>query len=262
VPAFEASFASWPPPNTQATTFYVGDGGTLSNAAPTGASGSDAYTYDPGAYPATLKAKTTSSGGIDAFVNAPSFDWKPLPKGKALSYLTAPLASDTVMLGTGSVDLWVRTKAPDFDVEVTISEVRPDGNETYVQSGWLRASARKLDTAASTALAPVPTFTKADRARVPAGRPTLLQVPLYPFGHDFHAGSRVRIVVQPPGGNRPAWAFDAVRYATPPTVDVLHTRATPSKVVLPVLPDVAVPGAPAGACDSLRGQACRPYSAP
>ena len=33
----------------------------------------------------------------------------------------------------------------DADVEVNLSEVRPDGQEMYVQSGWLRASHRALD---------------------------------------------------------------------------------------------------------------------
>ena len=87
-----------------------------------------------------------------------------------------------------------------------------------------------------------------------------MRVPIFPFGHEFAAGSRVRIVVQPPGGNRPAWAFDAVTYKTAPTVEILRTKADASNVVLPVVPGVAQPE-PAGACDSLRGQPCRPYSA-
>ena len=70
--------------------------------------------------------------------------------------MSEPLAADTVMLGTGSVDVWLQSTAPDVDLEVTISEVRPDGKETYVQSGWLRASYRKLDAAKSTDLHPVP----------------------------------------------------------------------------------------------------------
>lgn len=49
---------------------------------------------------------------------------------------------------------------------MTLSEVRPDGKETYVQSGWLRASHRKLNDAA---LLPVgfPGGTT-----IPAGSPT------------------------------------------------------------------------------------------
>ena len=39
---------------------------------------------------------------------------------------------------------WITSTTPDTDIEVTITEVRPDGNEVYVQSGWLRASHRAL----------------------------------------------------------------------------------------------------------------------
>jgi uncharacterized protein len=134
--------------------------------------------------------------------------------------------------------------------------VRPDGHETYVQSGWLRASQRALDAGASTPLLPVQTHTQADVAPLPKGTPTRLRVPLYPFGHAFRSGSRIRIVVQPPGGNRPAWAFDAIE--RPSTVTILHSKAHPSKVVLPVVGGVDVStGLPE--CNSLRGQPCRNY---
>ena len=82
----------------------------------------------------------------------------------------------------------------------------------------------------------------------------------FPFGHEFAAGSRVRIVVQPPGGNRPSWAFDTVSYKSTPMVEIVRTKSDASNVVLPVIPGVAQPE-PAYACDSLRGQPCRPYSA-
>ena len=39
---------------------------------------------------------------------APSYNWKPVPAGKALAYVTAPLTDNTVLAGTGSVDLWLR----------------------------------------------------------------------------------------------------------------------------------------------------------
>lgn len=83
-------------------------------------------------------------------------------------------------------------------------------------------------------------------------------MPLYPFGHVFHAGSQIRIVVQPPGGNRPAWAFDALRPTPPPTVTVERSVARPSKVVLPLVSGVSVTGG-LPACGTLRGQPCRAY---
>ena len=60
------------------------------------------------------------------------------------------------MAGTGSVDLWISSSAADSDVQVTLTEVRPDGTERYVQNGWLRLSHRKLDPARSTDAQPVP----------------------------------------------------------------------------------------------------------
>jgi predicted acyl esterase len=197
--------------------------------------------------------KNTSKDDDDI---TPQYRWEPVPAGKALGYVTEPLAADTVLAGTGSVDLWVRTTKQDVDLEVTISEVRPDGNETYVQSGWLRGSQRALDVQESTDLLPVQTHARADVAPLSATKAQLMRVPLYPFAHAFRAGSRIRIVVQPPGGNRPSWAFAAL--AGPRTVTVSHSEAQPSKVVLPVVSGVDV-STPLPACGTLRGQPCRAY---
>jgi predicted acyl esterase len=125
-----------------------------------------------------------------------------------------------------------------------------------VQSGWLRASQRALDTEQSTALLPVQTHTKADVEPLPTDDAALVRVPLYPFAHAFRAGSRIRIVVQPPGGNRPAWAFAAL--AGTRTVTISRTEAQPSKVVLPVVSGIDV-STPLPACGTLRGQPCRTY---
>ena len=74
-----------------------------------------------------------------------------------------------MIAGPSSLDLQLKSSAKDTDLQVTLSEVRPDGNETYVQNGWLRASHRKLDAARSTALDPVPTHLKGDAAPLPRG---------------------------------------------------------------------------------------------
>ena len=86
----------------------------------------------------------------------------------------------------------------------------------------------------------------------------MLRVPLYPFGHAFRAGSRIRIVVQAPGGNRPSWAFDTLQYDGTVTNRVERSRAHASKVVLPLVGGVDVT-TPLPPCGSLRGQPCRPY---
>ena len=91
--------------------------------------------------------------------------------------------------------------ADDADLQVTITEVRPDGQEMYVQSGWLRASERALSPRA-TLLWPEHTHLREDARSLPAGRWEGVRVGVPGFGHVFRAGSRVRVSVDTPGGTR------------------------------------------------------------
>jgi hypothetical protein len=127
----------------------------------------------------------TETGDLSSNASAWQWDWRQSPAGTAVSYVTAPLATDTTVVGAGAVDLWVRSSTPDVDLQATISEVRPDGNETFLQNGWLRASDRSLSRStddilgvASTATDPVPSFTSAAAAPMPAGRFVKVVIPL------------------------------------------------------------------------------------
>jgi uncharacterized protein len=163
-----------------------------------------------------------------------------------------------VVVGTASLDIWLRSSAADTDLEVTISEVGPDGSETYVQSGWLRASQRSLDESASTEVRPVHTHLEADAAVLPAGEFSPMRIEVFPFAHVFRAGSQIRVTVDAPGGARPIWAFDTT-IAAGETNEIAHDADHPSALVLSVVPGVEVP-VDAPACGSLRSQPCRPAS--
>ncbi len=80
-----------------------------------------------------------------------------------LGFVSAPLTHDLVVVGPASLDLWVKSTAADTDLQATVSEVRPDGKELFVQTGELRASDRALDASASTATHPVPTYRRVHR---------------------------------------------------------------------------------------------------
>jgi predicted acyl esterase len=189
----------------------------------------------------------------------PEVDWQPLVDGTAAAWATPPLDGDVTIVGPGSVDLWLRSSAEDTDVQVTHSEVRPDGLETYVQSGWLRASHRALDEKASSELDPRPTHLEADAAPLPAGEFNLLRVGIFPVAHVFRAGSRIRVSVEAPGGDRDIWSFDTPLTGGAVTNEISHTAAQPSKVVLGVVDGVEPPpGLPP--CPGLRGQPCRSYA--
>ncbi len=169
------------------------------------------------------------------------------------------------MIGGGAVDLWVRSSTPDVDLQATVSEVRPDGNETFVQNGWLRASERALSSgtsnfldAPSTPVDPVPSLTTADAASMPANRFVKVVIPLYDEGHVYRAGSRIRVTISAPNGTQPVWSFSQTQPSGTGTVSIAHSRAMPSSLVLPVVPGVKVP-TPLPPCPSLRNEPCRKY---
>lgn len=253
----ELDFASWPPPQTVPTTLYFQPDQQLAaqrpTAAATGGRGFTSYVYDPNAKPRT----DFSGSSTDIWGPSPAYDWETLPLGKALAFDSPPLTQQTVMAGSGSVDLWLRSTAPDTDLEVTLTELRPDGQELYVQNGWLRASHRALDASKSTVLQPWHSDTQADAAPLPAGQFVEARVALFPFAHVFNAGSRIRITVEAPGGNRPFWTFADLAANGTVTNDIAHSWRYPSKVVLPVIGGATAPTA-LPPCGSLRGEPCRP----
>ncbi len=254
-PGFERSFSRFPVPGTRAESWYLGRGGALAGS-PASRAGADRFTWNPRARPATDYSGSDDGSGL--WRATPNYHWSQNPRGSAAAYVSAPLRSTTTVLGGGAVQLWLRSSAPSVDLQVTVSEVRPDGKETFVQNGWLRADERKLDPAQSTLLAPVPTLRARDVRALPRGRYVEVTVPLYYEGHVYRRGSRIRIVISAPGGDQPVWAFAETQPRGTATVTIAHSRRYPSRVVLPVVRGLRVStGLPP--CPGLRGEPCRPY---
>jgi hypothetical protein len=250
---FEMHFDSWPPPATKATRFYFHGDGSLDPALPIEASAGASFELDPDAGHRGIMAP-----GGNVWDPLPAYDWKPPAAGAAVVVESAPLKSDLVMLGTGSVDLWLRSAVDDADLEVNLMEVRPDGQERYIQSGWLRASLRK-DAASATELWPDKTYRQADEAMLVPGAWTQARVGIAGFSHVFRTGSRIRVTVDTPGDSRAAWLFALKTFPGKVSYDIGEDATHASSVVLPVLPGV-VSTTPLPACPSLRAQQCRPYT--
>src|SRR5256885_5926537 len=70
-------------------------------------------------------------------VNNPAAEgWPAVPaseKDGQLVFTTAALPQDLSFYGEGSADLWLSATAANTDIQVTVSEVRPDGQEMFVQ---------------------------------------------------------------------------------------------------------------------------------
>jgi predicted acyl esterase len=256
-PGFERSFSSFPIPGTTGRSWYAGANGTLTDQ-PGKQSAADSFTWDAHARPLTDFTGDTASGPGGLWTATPNYQWTQDPPGTAVSYLTQPLTQDTAVIGAGRVDLWVKSSTPNVDLQATISEVRPDGKETFVQNGWIRAKARKLDPAKSTELEPVPSFRQEDFSPMPPNRFVPVTIPLYYEGHMYRAGSRIRVRISAPNGDQPIWSFSETDPPGQANVQIGYAGNMPSRVELPVVPGVSAPtGLPP--CPGLRGEPCRAY---
>ncbi|MGC4110760.1 MAG: CocE/NonD family hydrolase [Nocardioides sp.] len=252
LPRFEHSFRSWPIPGHHRVRYFLHSDGLLGGRTTPGHHRAHSFSADPTALPTT-----DYSGSQDAIWQAhPAYHWKQIPKGTGLGWVTAPMKKTAVYLGGGSLDVWVKTKARDVDLEATVSDVRPSGQEVYVQTGWLRASHRKL-APSSTALRPVHTDLESDAKPMPSGKLRLLRIEIPAFAQPFRKGDRLRITLDAPGGAKPLWAFRTLDHGQ--RVWVATDRRHPSSLVLTTVPGIKVP-AKAPACRSLRSQPCRHYS--
>jgi uncharacterized protein len=266
-PGFEQSFPELPIPGTVAGTWYFGPHGTLSEQSAT-AAGVDSYTSNASALPPTDYSGNTGGEGLWSDAAKWEWKWQQNPSGSAVSYASAPLAANTTAIGAGAVHLWVKSSTPDVDLEATVSEVRPDGNETFVQNGWMRASERKLATTSTnmfeqspTLLQPIPTFLASDVQPMPAHQFVPVVIPLYFQGHVYRAGSRIRVTIAAPNGTQPIWSFNQTQPAGgTANVSIEFSPTKPSSLILPIVPGVSVP-TQLPPCPSLRNEPCRTYQA-
>ncbi|MEY3618877.1 MAG: hypothetical protein RL726_1575 [Actinomycetota bacterium] len=245
---WQAEFSAWPIPETELVRMNLGANGTLSTAP---ATGTTAYTADPAATPRTF----FEGSGSSIWRSDVTWNWVRNPAGTAAEFTSEPLTDNLVVIGPGSADLWISTDAEDTDLEVTVSEIRPDGTETYVQSGWLRASHRALDEANTSENRPSHTHREADASPLVPGEITPVRVEIFPVAHPFRAGSRIRVSIDAPGGNRGEWEFRTISNGEKVTIH--HDADHPSSIVFSTIGGLDVPRGVAP-CGSLRGQPCRP----
>ena len=236
-------------PGTKGRSFYLTRGGALQGKRPARA-GRDRFRWNAHARPLTDFTGDTGAGGL--WTATPDYRWAQPPAGTAVSYVSKPMTANTTVLGAGAVRLWVRSSRPAADLQATISEVRPDGKETFVQSGWVRGDSRKLDKRKSTPLEPVLSLRKRDVKALPRKRFAKVVIPLYYQTHAYRTGSRIRVTISAPNGDQPIWSFGETRPKGTSKITIAHSRKRPSKLAAarragPRGPDrpAAVPG-PAG----------------
>jgi uncharacterized protein len=254
-PGFERSFPRFPIPGTRARSWYLADGGALRDKR-SARRGASSFTWNADARPLTNFEGDTGAGGL--WTATPDYEWLHNPPGSAVSYLTRPLGEDTSVIGAGAVHVWVRSSKPNVDLQATLTEVRPDGKETFVQGGWVRGDMRKLDPRKSTPLEPVLSLRARDVSPLPPNRFAKVTIPLYYEGHAYREGSRIRVIISAPNGDQPVWSFGKTEPKGRANVEITYSKSRPSRLTLPVVPGVDAP-TELPPCPGLRGEPCRDY---
>ncbi len=136
------------------------------------------------------------------------------------------------MVGDIELRLLASATASDTAWIATLQDVAPDGAATDVTAGWLRASLRTVDEAASVDGAPVLPCTEAvggaDR------RDVAYRIPLVPNARRFAAGHRIRLVLTSDDQDPAAPTIMNFRHASVGTSS-LNTIRSGSRLLLPVL---------------------------
>lgn len=117
----------------------------------------------------------------------------PIDPPHQLTWTSAPLEADLDVVGDAELRLCASATAMDTAWIAVLRDVAPDGTVEEVTAGWLRASLREVDEAASAPGAPVLPSTSA--TAVPLGTQVEYRIPLVPNARRFAAGHRIELVL-------------------------------------------------------------------
>ena len=254
---YEVLTTEFPPPGTAARRWWFAADGALADAAPADAEYAR-YLDDPAAGELCYAIIEDLQDFTRPTVPV---EWTWFDDDHVVRFETAPLADTLTVAGQGHVDLWLRPGTDDTSVQASLTEIRPDGMEVRVQSGWHRPVHRVEDPSRSDDLRVDYTFTPDDRRPLVPGELIHFRLPFMPLAHVFRAGSRIRVALSTPGRDTPLWCFDNPIVAGA-AHDVGVGGDAASSLVLPVWSD---PGHVLDAeheehppADALRGQPARP----
>lgn len=155
-----------------------------------------------------------------------------------LVYQTPKLSRTLRFQGPINARLYTSSPSGDGMLSVTVEDVAPDGSVKRLTGGWQVLSQRALDTKRSRYLdgeliQPWHPFTKASKARVPAGKVVPVDVEVFPTGAAIKPGHRLRLSIA---------AFDVPHLLTPlpdlpgqiAPLTIHSSGAYPSVLTIPV----------------------------
>ncbi|ACY98432.1 MULTISPECIES: CocE/NonD family hydrolase [Thermomonospora] len=207
-------YRDWPPPGMRPVRWHLHPGGGLGEDGPQPGEPSR-YLFDPA-------DPTPSLAGPSVLGSCKPVDQRPVEKrADVLVFTSAPLRADLDVIGPVEAELFVRSDREHTDFVVRLCDVAPDGTSLNLCEG-----ARRLR--------------PGDPAPGPDGV-RRVRVELWPVGHRFRRGHRVRVhvasgafpvVAVNPGTGEPLGSATARLVARQ---QVLHDPDHPSAIHLPVV---------------------------
>ncbi len=162
----------------------------------------------------------------------------PIDPPALLDWTSPTIEHDVDVVGDVELRLTASATAMDTAWLITLQDIGPDGTATDVTAGYLRASLRAVDEAASTGGAPVLRCRTA--VAVPVGQPVEYRIPLVPNARRFAAGHRIRVVLTSDDQNLQTPAIMNFRHASVGT-STINTIFSSSRLLLPIVPSTDGP---------------------
>ena len=176
-----ATAGHWPPRGTSFERLPLGPG-TLG----TPASGTADYVTNPAA---GLSLFFNRYGTVAGTPYVPTDQRLEGPEG--LTFRMPPLSEALRLTGPVALHLVAASTAPDTDWHAKLADVAPDGSETVITEGSLRASHRALDEHKS--LPGRPYHTHTDPQPIEPGRFYEYDVEIWPTAYELAAGHRLQL---------------------------------------------------------------------
>jgi predicted acyl esterase len=148
-----------------------------------------------------------------------------------LAWTTASLDGDVDILGYLELRLDATASASDTGWIATLQDLEPDETGTDVTSGYLRASLREVDNAAS--VTGQPSLPCRTPVAVPVNEQVSYRIPIVATGYRIAAGHRLRLVLTSDDQDPAYPANMSFRHATVGTSSV-NRIASSSRLLLPV----------------------------
>jgi uncharacterized protein len=242
---------AWPPTQTTFETQYLGPG-SLSPSRPSSASAT--YFTNPSAgFSMSLDEQGTVAASPYVPVDQRTED------EQGITWRTATLAKPVTLLGPIALHLVASSTATDTDWFAKLSDVAPDGSESIVSEGQLRASLRAL-APGSTSTEPLETLTTPQP--LTPGKFYSFDIALAPTGYVFEPGHQLQLRLTSdnlpnalPGSidfdntNPADSSFEALQ----PADNTVRYGPGGSTLTLPVFGSVTVPS-PSATCPEATGK--------